>query len=214
MEPQDRPPLVSLWDLAAILAFGALWLWYQNLVPGLPDPVPTHFDAAGRANGWTSKAALPFVIFGLPVGIWAVLTAIGMALGATRADAAGARALAMAPLRGLLGVGFAFLMGACLDAAVHGPRAVLIGVAGFLACVVAGVAALARAFARLPRTTAQDQFYRWGLFYVNPADPRVLVEKRLGVGLTLNFARPAAWVCLALMLLPLAAVLLFLRTRT
>jgi uncharacterized membrane protein len=42
---------------------------------------------------------------------------------------------------------------------------------------------------------------------VNPADPRLLVPKRSGLGWTFNFAKPIAWVVLAaLLLLPLAIV--------
>lgn len=36
--------------------------------------------------------------------------------------------------------------------------------------------------------------YKWGLFYFNPEDPRVIVPKNIQwMGWTLNFARPAAW---------------------
>lgn len=52
-----------------------------------------------------------------------------------------------------------------------------------------------------------DQCWRAGMFYVNPNDPAVLVEKRFGIGYTLNFGRPAAWlltaVILVLVILPL-----------
>lgn len=52
-----------------------------------------------------------------------------------------------------------------------------------------------------------DECWRAGMFYVNPDDPAVLVEKRFGVGYTLNFGRPAAWLLmafiLALVILPL-----------
>jgi uncharacterized membrane protein len=32
------------------------------------------------------------------------------------------------------------------------------------------------------------------IFYYNPDEPRLVVPKRTGIPLTLNFARPAAWV--------------------
>lgn len=35
------------------------------------------------------------------------------------------------------------------------------------------------------------------LFYYNPAEPRLWVTKRSGLGWTLNFARPSAWAILA-----------------
>ena len=34
-----------------------------------------------------------------------------------------------------------------------------------------------------------DEFYKWGMFYYNPDDPAVMVEKRFGVGLDFNYAR-------------------------
>jgi uncharacterized membrane protein len=38
------------------------------------------------------------------------------------------------------------------------------------------------------------EFYRWGVFYYNPNDDRVLVPKRLKtMGWTLNFARPTVY---------------------
>lgn len=52
-----------------------------------------------------------------------------------------------------------------------------------------------------------DRFWKAGVLYVNPDDPALFVEKRFGLGYTLNFARPAAWAILAaILLLPLALV--------
>jgi uncharacterized membrane protein len=50
-----------------------------------------------------------------------------------------------------------------------------------------------------------DDCWKLGLFYFNPDDAALFVEKRIGIGYTINFARPAAWVVMALLLLlPLA----------
>jgi uncharacterized membrane protein len=43
-----------------------------------------------------------------------------------------------------------------------------------------------------------DRYWRWGLIYFNRADPAFLVEKRFGIGYTLNFAHPFAWALLTL----------------
>ena len=37
-----------------------------------------------------------------------------------------------------------------------------------------------------------DKYWKNGMFYVNKEDPALFVEKRFGVGFTLNFGRPAA----------------------
>ncbi len=55
----------------------------------------------------------------------------------------------------------------------------------------------------------RDDYWKWGLFYVNRNDPALFVEKRFGVGYTLNFGNRWFWAILAaLLLLPLVAVLL------
>ncbi|KPL60382.1 DUF1648 domain-containing protein [Rossellomorea vietnamensis] len=41
-----------------------------------------------------------------------------------------------------------------------------------------------------------DQYWKGGLFYFNPEDPSIFVEKRFGVGWTLNFARPLGYIIL------------------
>lgn len=56
-----------------------------------------------------------------------------------------------------------------------------------------------------------DRHWKAGLFYYNPDDPAVFVEKRFGIGYTANMARPVVWVMLfALLVLPLLVVLLAL----
>ncbi|MEX3564040.1 DUF5808 domain-containing protein [Corynebacterium phoceense] len=37
--------------------------------------------------------------------------------------------------------------------------------------------------------TSNDHLYKAGMFYYNPDDPAVLVEKRFGVGIDFNYAR-------------------------
>lgn len=42
-----------------------------------------------------------------------------------------------------------------------------------------------------------DRFWVGGLLYVNRQDPAVVVSRRFGVGWTLNFGNPWAWVAVA-----------------
>lgn len=213
MAPAQRPSLLSPWDLLAVAGFGGLALFYAWVLPSLPDPVPTHFDARGIANGWTPKAALPWVVFGIPVLIWAFTTALGILLALSQKDPLKARAMAMAPMRGLLGLGLALVMGFTLLAPAHGPGVILVGIGAFLALMVAGIVLMTRDFARLKAVDASLAFYRWGLFYVNPDDDRIWVPKPIGVGWTLNFAKPASWAVLALLLLPVGVIIVLTRAR-
>ena len=49
-----------------------------------------------------------------------------------------------------------------------------------------------------------DRYWKLGCIYFNPDDPSLMVEKRFGVGWTMNMARPAAWMILAGILLAVA----------
>lgn len=39
-----------------------------------------------------------------------------------------------------------------------------------------------------------DRYWKLGIFYFNPADPALFLEKRFGIGWTINLARPLAWI--------------------
>lgn len=54
-----------------------------------------------------------------------------------------------------------------------------------------------------------DAYWKLGIFYFNPNDAAVFVEKRFGIGYTMNFARPASWVILgAVLVVPIVVILL------
>lgn len=44
-----------------------------------------------------------------------------------------------------------------------------------------------------PIDRTDPRHWRAGIFYYNPDDPNLWVERRWGVGLTLNYAKPIAW---------------------
>ena len=46
-----------------------------------------------------------------------------------------------------------------------------------------------------------DCYWKLGVFYFNRDDSAVLIEKRFGLGYSLNFARPTAWIILLLVLM-------------
>ena len=50
-----------------------------------------------------------------------------------------------------------------------------------------------------------DKYWKLGLIYYNPDDPSIFVEKRFGVGMTINFGRPRAWMVLIGFIIFLAA---------
>jgi uncharacterized membrane protein len=47
-----------------------------------------------------------------------------------------------------------------------------------------------------------DEAWKLGQFYYNPSDPSLVVEKRFGIGYTLNFGNRWSWVLITAMLVP------------
>lgn len=204
LRPDDDP--FPVWDLAALFALLALAALALALWPSLPDPLPTHWNAAGRVNGWTPKAVVPWILFGLPLFVWGLLAVVGrVAVPREPGLAAGSRA-AMAPLRGLLVAGVCVLQSAVLLVPRLGPGIFKPVLAAFLGLLVLAIVRMARKAKRLV-PEAHRANYKWGLFYVNAEDPRLLVPRLLGAGWTFNYARASAWwITALLLLLPLAVV--------
>lgn len=210
MEPALSPDTDRFpsWDLAALFAILALAALALALWPSLPDPLPTHWSSAGRVNGWTPKAAVPWILFGLPVFVWGLLGVVGRFATSKEPALAAASRRILAPLRGLLVAAICVLQSAVLLVPRFGPGVFKPLLAGFVLLLVLAVALMARMAKRVLPEEHRAR-YKWGLFYVNPEDPRLLVPKLLGAGWTFNYARPAAWwITGLLLLLPLAVLAL------
>ncbi|MCE5264616.1 MAG: DUF1648 domain-containing protein [Deltaproteobacteria bacterium] len=214
MNVERRPVFFSAWDWLAAVGLASLAVFYTQVLARLPDPVPTHFNAIGVADGWTPKAELHWIIFGVPVIAWSLLFVIGVIASMIPSDPRKARIAAMHPLRDLTVMGASILMGSCLAIPFFGLWVLYAGIAAVF--VALALAVLFTAFetkkflARLPDAAN----YRRGIFYVNPADPRLWVEKQCGVGMTLNYARPAAkWISLLFIVIVLIVLVFAFRLK-
>ena len=212
IEP-PRTRWFSRWDLLPLGVAVLLLFLLPTLLKGLPDPLPSHFDSHGRANGWTPLRALPALVFGVPALAWALLLLSGNAFTGTAQDPDGRKGTAMAPLRGLMSAGMEFLM----LAPVAILRVGMVGLWGllgmFLLCLAVGVGLMIRDLKGNGLGPIETRHYRWGLFYVNPDDPAIWVPKPLGLGWTLNFAHGSSWLIMGLLLLPLLLLALLPRLR-
>ncbi len=203
---EQKPPLsLSRWDLAAAGALAGLLVAWTLLENQLPLRVPTHFDVAGRANGWTERGMMPWLVFGLPAGIWLLSWLLDLAM-AGRDEATRAKVIANRPLRGLMTLGVAGLSLAMLLIPLHGLWILWVALAFLFLCLGVGIWECVLSSRRLGPQEG-DEHYVWGLFYVNPRDARIWVPKPIGLGWTLNFGRPAGWFMLALLLAPLLLIL-------
>jgi hypothetical protein len=85
---------------------------------------------------------------------------------------------------------------------------VLLGlVLAFLVVIIRLTAMAAADAARLD--PGHEDLWKWGLFYRNADDAALFVPKRVGLGYTLNFGRPEAWILAAILVVSvLGSVLL------
>jgi uncharacterized membrane protein len=225
-EPLPGGPVVALLPVASL---GALGLWVSLRPNGLPARFPVHWDFHGP-DSWA--ATTPAAIFGfLALHALTCLLLIGVAWGvlngsrhisASGAGAAAERAFRRRTVQLLIVCAY-FIVGPAWFAFLQPSAAVMtVWSLGLTAVVVAFTVSLIRTGQGGSRAIATvvgaptgdrtpDACWKWGLFYINPADPSIFVEKRFGIGYTVNLGNHWAWLVLALLLTPLAATLAFRR---
>ncbi len=240
---QARPihigELVS-WPLHVLfvaVAVVASWLFLQ-ILPDLPDRVPTHWNGRGEPDGWGSPHG-GWMMLGIMVLDYGIVW-VAAATSLRRPDSAEfdthreafvqTRRLAVRMLEWMLlgcNVAFAVLWVGTASAGLSGrdpsgPPGIVL----FLVVLAAAIILPIAIFARLIHQATLELYEiggvdavgsrpdRWkakGMIYYAPDDPAVWVPKLIGTGYTLNFARPAAWLLLVLLLFgPLVVVALII----
>ena len=205
----------------AIAGFTILFL--AILWPSLPNSIPVHMDGAGLINGWMDKNAGAFVTMLVAQWILIivfVLVYFMIRVSKRQIDAAkpaesreqGRRfryimsacivfgGAAMSVIIGILPIMLAQSKGGVVYAVVP-----LIFIFAIIAVMLIVMFRTGQGGSRLKITDAQDtgndlvsnmdndKYWKLGVFYFNPHDQSFLVEKRFGIGWTLNFGHPAGW---------------------
>lgn len=191
------------------------------LYPSTPDLVPTHIDFAGNVNQWTPKGPA-LIAFPLLVEVfmaacfifshWMTIRSkkdVDPARPAISAYAYGAFARAEcilllvggSVLTAVLGIVMILMMTEFLSMLV---TMVLIIVATlvFVGAMIAFSVVYGQSGSRLVKRLEEnggiiadnDEHWKAGIFYWNKGDASLILPKRFGVGWTMNWARPAAWV--------------------
>ena len=191
------------------------------LYPSTPDLVPTHIDFAGNVNQWTPKGPA-LIAFPLLVEVfmaacfifshWMTIRSkkdVDPARPAISAYAYGAFARAEcilllvggSMLTAVLGIVMILMMTEFLSMLV---TMVLIIVATlvFVGATIAFSIVYGQSGSRLVKRLEEngdiiadnDEHWKAGIFYWNKGDASLILPKRFGVGWTMNWARPAAWV--------------------
>ena len=198
----------------------------------LPDQIPIHWGANGHPDSFTNKtpfsaismSLLLFVMQLMFLGMHLGKKKSGIKLSATNLQASRNRQLSLRKYSSwflfftIVGVTmlFSFLQLTTIHPGISSDLTKMIVPAGFLIMIFIGTILLAIKVGRADKIESaiteeaimeidEDQYWKGGLIYFNKNDPSIFVEKRFGIGWTMNFANPIGY---CIIFLPLIVILL------
>jgi uncharacterized membrane protein len=192
----------------------------------LADPIAVHWDIAGNPNGWLPKT--PFVVFGFVGSIAGMCVIVTFLVGAMLYSSRRIRSTGVAAreesrfrwigIASLLAADYLSASLAFLPLNAHASLA--FGITAFFSVIAivgslelvrrgqVGARVASESSADVVSDRTPDACWKWGVFYYNPDDSALMVEKRcFGIGWTLNFAHRGAWIFMGLILVLVAYVL-------
>ncbi|GHU95301.1 membrane protein [Clostridia bacterium] len=234
-EPRGNELVSPAWMLLYPLILLLTVIGIAIAWPYVPDPYPTHFNAAGVADAWAAKTigsvsfllilqAVMDVIF---VGVYFMIKYAKRQIDAQNPEKSAIQLRVyrrtMSSVLMFIGAASALLMGAIqvftivpdfIDSgvvlAIALPAYLVVTV---IACVImyrVGQGGSRVKVSNAPAVSAKqvnindDKHWLLGLFYYNRNDPAMFVEKRFGVGYTINLGKPimlCAGILLALLII-------------
>jgi uncharacterized membrane protein len=177
-----------------ILAAAARWL-YLNW-DRIPARFPTHWGPSGQPDHWverTTKAVYGPLFFGAELCAWFMIMALAGWFGSRRSRSRSVMLGGMMAAEYLVGLLFALiavqpLLGIPIWVIALAPMAILIPL------VVVLINKMSESGTPLDPTP--NECWKGAIIYYNPNDAALFVEKRDGMGYTLNFANSWSWVLL------------------
>jgi len=207
---REPPAVLAVLVIAPLLTMAAVLFWTYSNWQQIPDPYPIHWGFDGQPDLWVERTPMHvYGVLGLLGGLAALLAFFGygflfwarrnvgaqhtrysfpaiwiaLFLGAEYFVAASATLPLGLDIRPLELIVLAILAASSLYLIVIGP--------------VGGQAA------RRPDDQTPDDAWKFGIFYFNPQDAALFVEKRFGLGWTVNFGQTRAWILIAMAVAPL-----------
>jgi uncharacterized membrane protein len=227
--PRERLPGGPLVALLPLVAVAALGIWTSLHMDRLPPRFPYHFGLHGPDRWVQTTPATVSAFLAIFAAVCLLLIGVAWALlhWSRRISTSGAGADRERRFRRrvvLLLIVTEYLMVFPAWAMLFQPGAAAMNIWGLALTIVivAFVATLLHAGQGGSRRTVAagappvgdrtpDACWKWGLFYVNPADPSILIETRFGVGYTLNLGNRWTWIVVLLLLVPIVVGTMVLR---
>lgn len=197
----------------------------------LPAKIPTHWGINGEADAFTEKTPMSAILMPLTLlamqvmylGIHIGKNKSGIKLSATGTNASKLRQLTLRKYSSWLMFLVSFLLTGLFSyfqlTTIHpdlfAGTAMIAAPMVFLVVILAATIVFAVKVGRSDKHSVaaseeeitdydEDSYWKGGLFYFNRNDPSIFVEKRFGVGWTLNFANPLGYI---IFIVPLVVVI-------
>ncbi|UOQ86791.1 DUF1648 domain-containing protein [Gracilibacillus salinarum] len=205
-----------------------------RLFDQLPDQIPTHWGPNGQPDAysdktWLTALGLPLILFVLQIMFFSIHTSTrrsGMKVNAAHYTSAKLRQLRLRKYTSwfllvinlLMTMLFTFLQLNVLYEKLFGNIVMILVPLGFLMLVLISTILLAIKVGsvdsdlegKVPTDQKSadiyddDHYWKAGLFYFNPNDKSIFVEKRFGIGWSINFANPVGYL---LVIVPVVIIL-------
>jgi len=208
-----------------------IYTYYQYSL--LPEQIPTHWGPSGEANAFTQKNRFSVILLPLMMlvmqGLFAALTEgtkrSGMKISAINPQKSALKQLEKRKYTSwfmfltafLITILFSFLQLTTIHYGIVGKGFMLTIFIAFILVILIGsiifsvkVSSLEEigddsSFSEGITDVDDDRYWKGGLFYFNREDPSLFVEKRFGIGWTINFAKPLGYL---IVFVPLIIILL------
>ena len=203
----ESPEVPGMWAflLLPFLILAGAGMYLSAHWADIPQRFPIHFDLNGNPNGWSTKGVkgvFGILLFGALLQCVFLFLIYGIKTGTRRAVPGSPRMRFMKAniwmlmiIQWFLGILFGYI--SLLPIWGAKPAGWLIG--GFTVALVGTVMAFTFYMVKLQgqptdsENTPDSSWILGGMFYYNPEDPALLVEKRFGLGYTFNMANRISW---------------------
>lgn len=205
-----------------------LTVWLVSIYPALPDVIPTHWGANGQPDAWSNKSIFSvflmiFVLFFTQCLMYGIAYGTFHSSVQLKAQNSELSLQREHEMRRLTTVLMAFInvittlfLGALLVQSnwsmiySDSTLSMLYIVPIFILLTFGGIYFYMKRSKELNEqfksadplesSPGDDKYWKWGMFYFNKDNPDLFVEKKFGVGWTVNFARPGVWIFLIIIL--------------
>ncbi|QDP99083.1 DUF1648 domain-containing protein [Lysinibacillus fusiformis] len=227
---ETLPPI--FFTVPIIITLALITYTYMNYA-SIPDVFPTHWNAQGEVDGWTEKTwisviELPLLLLGIQLTY--LIMGVGMKRAKIQLSAQEKKASAnrehyqrkygswyLATIN--LGMTILLVVLQYTSIIVQNEKASYFFplFIGFMLLTFGGLLFLiwkiSKSNERFPTITSNesvagdDRYWKWGIFYINKDDPALLIQKKFGIGWTINLGNKWSFFIILLILLPIALII-------